>query len=251
MKQALHERIRSDFESRIRSGQLQPGDKLPIELDLMAQYGCSRMTVNKALGALSAAGLIVRRKRAGTFVARPRVHSMVLDIPDLAEQIRGRGQTYQFELLSHCTSDSGPSPKEDKALSSSCRHIAIEGRHKADGVPFALESRLVNEAAVPEFNNADFTDNPPGSWLLHHVPWTAAETRISAVASDEPQSRLLGVATGTACLQIERRTRLASTEVTWVRLVFLGDAYDLIANFGPDGTPAGGAENPVRNIQAV
>src|SRR3546814_18243396 len=57
------------------------------------------MTVSKSLSALAAAGLIDRRKRAGTFVARPRVHSMILDVPDLAAQIRGRGQRYDYVRL--------------------------------------------------------------------------------------------------------------------------------------------------------
>jgi len=35
----------------------------------MAQYGCARATVNKAVSALAAAGLIERHRRAGSFVA--------------------------------------------------------------------------------------------------------------------------------------------------------------------------------------
>jgi GntR family histidine utilization transcriptional repressor len=65
----------------------------------MAQFGCSRMTVNKAMSALAEEGLIVRRRRAGSFVARPRVHSTVLDIPDIQAQIVARGEAYRFDLL--------------------------------------------------------------------------------------------------------------------------------------------------------
>ena len=92
MKQPLHEKIRADFEARILAGTLAPGDRLPTEQELMQAHGCSRMTVNKALSALSSAGLVSRRKRAGSFVAQPRVHSMVLDIPDLEQEVVGRGQ---------------------------------------------------------------------------------------------------------------------------------------------------------------
>ena len=61
----LHSRIRSDFEERIMSGALKPGDRIPFEHELMAEYGCSRMTVNKAMSSLADAGLIHRRRRAG------------------------------------------------------------------------------------------------------------------------------------------------------------------------------------------
>ena len=48
-----HERIRSEMEAEILSGALKPGERLPTEQELMQRYGCSRMTVNKALSALA------------------------------------------------------------------------------------------------------------------------------------------------------------------------------------------------------
>ena len=87
----LHQKIRDDIENQIRSGSLKPGDRIPFEHELMAQYGVSRMTVNKALTPLDEAGLIERRKRAGTFVRLPRLDSTVLDIPDIQHEITARG----------------------------------------------------------------------------------------------------------------------------------------------------------------
>ena len=55
---ALHQRIRTDIEAKILSGDLGPGDRIPFEHELTAQYGCSRMTVSKAISALAEAGLI-------------------------------------------------------------------------------------------------------------------------------------------------------------------------------------------------
>ena len=54
----LHQRIRAEIEARIRSGEWAPGHRAPTEAELMAQYACSRMTVNKAMTALVEAGLI-------------------------------------------------------------------------------------------------------------------------------------------------------------------------------------------------
>jgi hypothetical protein len=93
---SLHQRIRGDIEDRIRSGEWPPGHRVPFETELMAQYDCARMTVSKAMAALVEAGLIVRRKRAGSFVARPRVHAPVLNIPDIQSAILARGETYAF-----------------------------------------------------------------------------------------------------------------------------------------------------------
>ncbi|MBB5705979.1 histidine utilization repressor [Sphingopyxis panaciterrulae] len=239
MSGPLHERIRADFEARILAGELAPGDRLPTEQALMAQYGCARMTVSKALSALAAAGLIDRRKRAGTFVARPRVHSMILDVPDLAAQIRERGQHYAYVPLERRIRDPETGNAAETQLAGAGRLIQLDGLHLADNIPLAVEYRLVSLAAVPDIADAGSDDTPPGTWLLRHIPWTEAETRISALAASPAVARLLQVAPGTACLCVERRTWRRAEGVTHVRQIFPGDAYDLVARFGPSGGQEG------------
>jgi DNA-binding GntR family transcriptional regulator len=68
---ALYQRIRNDLEGRIISGAWPPGHRVPFEHELMETYSCSRMTVNKVLSALADAGLLVRRRRAGTLRLPP------------------------------------------------------------------------------------------------------------------------------------------------------------------------------------
>ena len=229
----LHQRIRSEVEDLIRSGAWTPGRKVPSEAELMAQFGCSRMTVNKAMSALAVEGLIVRRRRAGSFVARPRVHSTVLDIPDIQAQILARGETYRFDLLEQKRRKAKAGDVEEKALAAGNDLLALRGLHVAGGRPFALEDRLISLAAVPEAASTDFAAEPPGAWLLHHVPWTEAENRISAVGAEPAVAELLALDAGAALLAVERRTWRAGEPVTWVRQLFPGEAYDLVARFGP------------------
>ncbi len=240
MKQSLHEKIRSDFEQRILAGDMAPGDRLPIEQDLMKHYGCSRMTVNKSLSALVAAGLLYRRKRAGTFVARPRVHSMVLDVPDLAAIIRERGQDYTYASLMRRPRPPKDQTVEEAALGAGGPLLELEGLHLANGIPLALEYRLVSVNAVPEIVEADMEGSSPGTWLLQHIPWTEAEIRISAVSASADEAKRLKVTLGTACLCVERRTWRKTDRITEVKQLFLGDAYDLVARFGPGATPQNG-----------
>ena len=231
MTPPLHERIRSEIEGRILSGALSPGERLPIERELVKTYGCSRMTVNKALSALAGAGLIDRRKRAGSSVSRPRVHSMVLDVPDLPVEVRGRGQDYRYRLLAR-VARAGRGAKDGPLDIGTGRVLAVDGLHLAAGLPLAVEHRLISLAAVPEIETASFEAEPPGTWLLRHVPWTEAETRIAAVAADAGIAALLGVETGTPSLLIERRTWRGRDNVTAVRQFFLGSSYDVVARFG-------------------
>ena len=77
-KPTLYKQIRLDIERRILTGEWPPGHRIPFEHQLMTRYGCSRMTVSKALSELAQADLIERRRRAGTFVRRPKFLSAVL-----------------------------------------------------------------------------------------------------------------------------------------------------------------------------
>lgn len=232
MSLPLHERIRREIEAAILSGALRPGARLPTEHELMQQHGCARMTVNKALSALVAAGLVDRRKRAGSFVARPKVHSMVLDVPDLEQEVMQRGQRYRFDLLGREVNRADPGRAEEVQLAGGGDLLLLEGVHFADDVPLACEARLISLSAVPEIAGQSFDGASPGAWLLRHVPWTEAETRIAAVSADVAIAARLTLPLGTACLFVERRTWRGDEGITLVRQHFVGSAYDLIARFG-------------------
>lgn len=229
----LNQRIRADIEAKILSGDWPPGHRIPFEHELMAQYGCARMTVNKVLSALADEGLIERRRRAGSFVAQPRIQSAVLEIPDLPVEVAARGETYGYELISRRRRTAGRRDASAAEMPLGEPVLDVRCLHLANGRPLAVEERLISLAAVPGANEAAFVTMPPGSWLLSHVPWTEAEHRFSAINADADTARLLGVQEGAACLCVERRTWRAGTTVTFVRQVFVGNAYSLIARFRP------------------
>ena len=209
-----------------------PGDRLPTETELMARYGCSRMTVNKTMASLLATGLISRNRRAGTVVARPRVHAAVLTIPDIRADIEARGARYGYR------------PLLDEVRPPCCVHLGDEGHylgqsrfiksvHLADENPVLIEDRHIFLEAVPEAEGTDFRKEPPGPKLVACVPWTEAEHRIAAIAADPSTARVLEVSLGMPCLLVERRTWRGAETFTIAKQVFRGDAFDLTARFGP------------------
>lgn len=231
----LHARIRAEVEARILSGEWTPGQRLPTETALMATWGCSRMTVNKAMASLAASGLVTRNRRAGTVVARPRLHAAVLNIPDIRADIEARGATYGYH------------PLLDEVRPPCCVHLGTEGHHLgqsrfirsvhlSDDSPVLIEDRHIFLDAVPDAAHSDFRTEPPGPWLLAHVPWTEAEHRIAAIAADAQTARALELSPGAPCLLVERRTWRGAKTLTIARQVFRGDAYDLTARFGPSGS---------------
>jgi len=226
---SLYQKIRKDIETKILSGTWAPGHRIPFEKDLMAQYDCARMTVNKAIASLVDAGLIVRRRRVGSFVAQPHIQSVVLDIPDIKADILARGRSYKIKLTSQKIRKA--STEEERLLAGNGRVITLRCLHYANGRPFALEDRIINLKAVPAAEAVDFSVQPPGSWLLAHVPWTEAEHRITAINADAGIAKALDIRPQSACLALDRRTWRNKNNITRVRQVFPGDAYDLIARF--------------------
>ncbi len=221
----LDRRIRAEIEARIHSGEWRPGDRIPYEHELVTTYGCSRATVGKALGALATAGLIERRRKAGSFVAHPQVHSAVLDVPDLAQIVAARGEAYQWkrtrrEIVASDGDFAGPA-------------VLIEGVHFGGNDPFALERRLIALATVPDAADEPFIDEAPGTWLLRHIPWTSARHGIKAIEATPSEAVALGFRSRAACLELTRTTWRASETVTHVRQLFRGDRFDLVAEFRP------------------
>jgi GntR family transcriptional regulator len=74
------------LEGRIVGGILTPGERLPSEAELCAEFNLSRVTVRKSLAVLAAAGLVHTRHGQGTFVADP--------LPRRVAAARSLGPTY-------------------------------------------------------------------------------------------------------------------------------------------------------------
>ena len=228
----IAQRIRSEIEARIASGEWQPGHRIPFEHELVAHYGCARATVGKALTALVRTGLLERRRKAGTFVAYPHVQSAVLDIPDIGKAIAERTGSYHFDLLtSNIQTDDGLSGHF--SAGTSLRHLS--GIHHGQDGPFAFEDRLISLSCVPDAADADFTAQAPSAWLLQSVPWTQARHLISAVGASAEVSAHLAIPRHTPCLLVERWTWRTGEPVTYVYQTFRGDRFDLVATFTPEG----------------
>ena len=69
----LYEQLADMLRERIRTGELQPGDPLPTELELAKTYNVSRTTARQAVLALVREGLAYRQRGKGSFVCQPRV----------------------------------------------------------------------------------------------------------------------------------------------------------------------------------
>lgn len=91
-----YDRVANDIRLRITTGDLNPGDQLPVESDLVDIYQVSRGTLREALRLLASEGLLetIRGRTGGTFVTQ----ILPADISRLLNDVLGL--TVQGESLS-------------------------------------------------------------------------------------------------------------------------------------------------------
>lgn len=87
----VYYRLADDIKQQIESGVLKDGELIPTEAQLCEQYAISRMTVRQGIALLAEAGLIDTVKGKGSFVTRPRLNQLVIDLKNSGvnkEQLR-------------------------------------------------------------------------------------------------------------------------------------------------------------------
>jgi len=220
-------RIKQSILQKIREGEWGDGHRIPSEMELTRSYGCSRMTVHRALRELADEGVVTRRRRAGTRVTLEGGRNVLLDIPRTDQLISDLGHDYRFELVETAR---GAMDEETRAIFGADANgdiLKLVCLHYADDMPFQLEERWISLASVPAAGLEDFSATPPGTWLLQAIPWSDAEHIISARNARSREAALLGLEPGAALLVIERRTWHANAMVTFARLIHPGSVYHL------------------------
>lgn len=66
----LHHQIQGVLRAKISTGEWEPEERIPTEMELMERFGVSRSTIREALRSLERDGLIRRMRGRGTFVRR-------------------------------------------------------------------------------------------------------------------------------------------------------------------------------------
>ena len=191
-----------------------PGELIPGEVELADQFGCARTTVNRALRELAAAGVIDRKRKAGTRVAKLRTRKATAEIPVIKTQVERAGKQYDFSIVKKRDSVAPRRVSTRLNLSASHRALHVRTIHYADTKPFVFEDRWINYAVVPEVMTIDFDAISVNEWLVRQVPFSAGQLRISAQSASKAVANALGISPGAAVLFGERQTWLAGASVT-------------------------------------
>jgi GntR family transcriptional regulator len=227
IEQALRERISI----------LRPGERLPSDAELCAQFGVSRMTARNAMERLAVDGLIRREPGRGSFVAEPPAHRRANRLMTFTEEMRRAGRNPSSRILTRVIRPS--TEDEASSLGIPIRQPIVHLRRlrQADDLPIVLESSILIGACADAVMTADLAR---GS--LHETLGRAGFVlsrgtgTISAAAASAEEARQLGIRTGDPLL-VERRVirdchgrRIEATES-----VYPADRYALEVHFEVEG----------------
>ena len=218
---------------RVRDGTWKPGAPIPNEADLAREFGCARATVNRALRDLAEAGVVERRRRAGTRVAVAPGGRARLAIPLIHRDVAERGGRYGYALVSAGLAPAPPGVRGRLRLDGEAELLHVRALHLADGRPHAFEDRWIDPRVVPAILSADLARVSANEWLVENTPFSIGDMRISAAAADAETARHLEVAVGAPLLLVERTTWRDGQAITFARQFFApGHAMELELSSG-------------------
>ena len=237
---ALYEQVKEHIVRKIQDGSWPAGHRLPSEHELVVQFGISRMTVNRALRELMTQGRVVRVAGVGSFVAENKPQSTLLQIANIASEIRARGHEYGYQLI---TAERMTSPADVAAwldLRSGEAVFHSVCLHLENGVPVQLEDRYVNPRVVPDYLDLNLSNLQPSEYLVRNVPFDQIEHLVDAVLPTAEQAVRLAMPAAEPCLLLTRRTWTRTVPVTLVRCLHPASRYRLGSRFSADGNPHSG-----------
>ncbi|WP_286174394.1 GntR family transcriptional regulator [Pseudomonas sp. ISL-88] len=204
-----YERIANEMRTRIKSNRYAIDQPIPDELTLAEEFGCSRMTMKRALDTLAAEGLLFRKRGHGTFIIQSAmqdehvhvVSNEILGLSNLLKDKDVKSRVIRFEVQF---------PSQEVAA-----HLAINEKTPVyyvvrlrivEGEPYVLEKTYMPASLIPGINdevlNHSIYDHITNGL---HLKIAGTHRKIRACKSDQMDQQYLGCQSDDPILEVELR----------------------------------------------
>jgi GntR family transcriptional regulator len=190
---------------RARIATLRPGQRLPSDTDLCAEFGVSRMTARHAMGQLAEEGLVRRDPGRGTFVAEPPTHRRANFLMTFSHEMRRQGRVPTSRIVRRVLRPPTEPERADLRVGRDDEVVELRRVRLADGEPVALETAVLAARCAAAVMAADLESGSLHEALISAgmVP-SRGRSSIGAEAAGADDARLLSVPPGAPML-VERR----------------------------------------------
>ena len=151
----LHHQVYLDLRASLDGGEWRSGDRLPTERELAARYGCSLITVRRALLELAREARIERTRGRGTFVSRPSIRLDMGGSLSFAEEMTDQGHEPGTRLVASRSETAGSTVAAALGIEPGAPTLYVERLRLADDEPVLLEQVHLPADRFPGLLSAD------------------------------------------------------------------------------------------------
>jgi GntR family transcriptional regulator len=222
----LHHQVYLDLRSALDANEWRAGDRLPTERDLASRYGCSLITIRRALGELVREGRLERTRGRGTFVLHPRIDRDFAGELSFTEEMQRRGLDPETRLLGARPESAGEAVATALGLELGSPTLYLERLRVAGGEPLLLEQVHLPAERFPGLLASDLEHGSLYDLLTDRYGVRIAKARefMEPVLLRAREARLLDRKPGSPALLIEGIASTAEgTPVEFGRTFVRGD----------------------------
>lgn len=225
----LYLQVKELLIQRVLSGGWKPGELLPSETKLAAEYHVSQGTVRKALDEMAAEHLVMRYQGKGTFVAARESQNPVHFFSVVTYDNRPVSTRTTLSLKWH-VSPASDNDQRRLSLDPGAEVIRIHRVRVIDGEPVISEKIVISNERFPGLGATLASSERLSTYLVMErdfgVMVVRAEEWVSAIAAGALEAGELGIDEGTPLLQISRVSyALDGSAVEWRTIRLKSDKH--------------------------
>lgn len=201
----LHHQVYLDLRAALEAGEWRTGDRLPPERDLAGRYGCSLITVRRALADLAREERLERTRGRGTFVRAPRIVRELSSTLSFSQEMELRGLEPRTTLLTARIQPAGEGVAAALLLGPGAPTVHLERLRSAADRPLLLEQAHLSAERFPDLLTADLEHGSLYDFLAARYDCRIERLRetIEPVIPPAREARLLGQSRRTPALLLE------------------------------------------------
>jgi GntR family transcriptional regulator len=235
----LWQQLHQDLLRRIGAGDFDAG--FPGEVELQHEYAVSRHTVREALRRLREAGFLDSHRGRSTRVRATPIEQPLGGLYSLFREVESQGLEQRSTVLAleRCTD---PETAAKLGLPPDAGLVHLERVRFAGDEPLAHDRVWLPASLAGPLLEVDFTHAALYDELARTAGTrpTGGRERICAVVATGREAELLGVRSGSACLDIERYGQVGDEPpIEYRHSIVRGDRYALLTSWSPRGHQLG------------
>lgn len=222
LKEAIH--------TKIKDGEIQPGERLLSENQLSELFNVSRMTVRKATDQLVEEGLLLREQGKGTFVKKLNYEKLERDLSKLSSLTSDLGRS-KYKIVTTVLKEEVVSASKEIAgrldINAGDKVIKLARLRESDSQPIIWETSFIPFKVCPHLIEEDLN----GSLFSileekYGLKISDANTSIEAILADEFIAEMLQMGKNQPVVKVEQVTYLSDGRaIQFVVSFSRGDKY--------------------------